>query len=82
MNRTSKRDFTMRIQLPADFFRRVVDDDDEVFYSAPRLVVHIDDDRFAKLGGIIEPTIGPRSFPLQVLIATRQQAPARAGEIA
>jgi len=82
MNRTSKRDFTMRRQLPADFFRRVVDDDDEVFYSALRLVVHISDDRFAKVGGIIEPTISSRSFPLQVFIANRQQAPARAGEMA
>ncbi len=82
MNKTSKRDFMMRRQLLAGFFRRVIDDEDEVFYLARRLVVHLDDDRFAKLGGIIEPTIGPRFFPLQVLIATRQQAPARAGEIA
>ena len=40
-------------QLPADFFSRIDDDGDEVFYSAPRLVVHIDDGGFAKVGGIV-----------------------------
>jgi hypothetical protein len=40
-------------QLPADFFRRIDDDDDEVFYSAPQLVVHIDDGGFAKVAGIV-----------------------------
>ena len=72
----------MRRQVPADFFRRVYDHDDEVFYSAPRLVVHLDDDRFATVGGFIEPTIGPRSFSSKVFIAARQQARARAGETA
>jgi len=78
---TSKQDFTMRRQLLADFLRRIDDDGDEVFYSAPRLVVHLDDDRFAKLGGIIEPTIGRRSFSPQVMIANRQQTRGRAGEM-
>lgn len=40
-------------QLRADFFRRIEDDDDEVFYSAPRRVVHLDDGAIAKTGGII-----------------------------
>ncbi len=40
-------------QLPADFFWRIDDDGDEVFYWAPRLVVHIDDGGFAKVGGIV-----------------------------
>ena len=39
-------------QLPANFFRRVDDDDDEVFYSVPRLVTHIDDGAIAKVGEI------------------------------
>ncbi|HEY9156882.1 hypothetical protein [Candidatus Binatus sp.] len=42
----------MSRQLPADFFKRIDDDDDEVFYSAGRLVVHIDDAAIAKVGGI------------------------------
>jgi|GEM_PF-6374874 len=40
-------------QLPADFFRRIDADDDEVFYSAPRRVVHLDDGAIAKAGGIV-----------------------------
>jgi len=39
-------------QLPPDLFRRVDDDDDEVFYSVPRLVTHIDDAAIAKVGEI------------------------------
>src|SRR5690242_21660319 len=42
----------MTKQLPADFFRRVDDSDDELFYSTPRIVVHIDDGAIAKVGDI------------------------------
>jgi len=42
----------MSKQFSADFFRRVDDSDDEVFYSTPRLVVHIDDGAIAKVGDI------------------------------
>ena len=69
----------MREQLPADFFRRAGDDDDEVFYSVPRLVVHLGDGAIAMAGGMIEPAIGSQSFSSQVFIATRQQARWRAG---
>ena len=40
-------------QLPTDFFKRIEDGDDEVFYSAPRRVVHLDDGAIAKAGGIV-----------------------------
>src|SRR5258708_12774675 len=42
----------MTKRLPADYFRRIDDSDDEVFYSTPRLVVHIDDVVIAKVGDI------------------------------
>ncbi|HXW85575.1 MAG TPA: methyltransferase domain-containing protein [Candidatus Binataceae bacterium] len=35
--------------FPADFFRRIDDSDDELFYSTPRLVVHIDDGAIVKV---------------------------------
>ena len=38
--------------LEPDFFRRVDDSDDELFYSTPRLVVHIDDGAISKVGAI------------------------------
>ena len=42
----------MTKQLPDDYFRRVDDSADELFYSTPRLVVHIDDGAIAKVGEI------------------------------
>jgi SAM-dependent methyltransferase len=38
--------------LPADFFRRLDEADDEVFYEQPRFVVHIDDHAIADIGEI------------------------------
>ena len=35
-----------------EFFRRMDDSDDELFYSSPRFVVHIDDGAIAKVGEI------------------------------
>ena len=49
----SKHDFSMRGHPHADFFSRADDHDDELFYSAPRLVVDLDDGAIAKIGGIV-----------------------------
>jgi hypothetical protein len=49
----SKHDFSMRGHSHADFFSRADDHDDELFYSALRLVVDIDDGAIAKIGGIV-----------------------------
>ncbi|MGB8413241.1 MAG: hypothetical protein WCE23_10495 [Candidatus Binatus sp.] len=49
----SKHDFTMRRHPHADFFTRADDRDDELFYSALRLVVDIDDGAIAKIGGMV-----------------------------
>jgi SAM-dependent methyltransferase len=38
--------------LQPDFFRRLDDSDDELFYRGPRLVVHIDDDAIRAVGEI------------------------------
>jgi SAM-dependent methyltransferase len=39
-------------QLQPEFFRRLDDSDDELFYLAPRFVVHIDDAAIRTVGGI------------------------------
>jgi SAM-dependent methyltransferase len=44
-----KRDFIMNKAMPAEFFLRIDDSDDEAFYSVPRLVVHIDDGAIRKV---------------------------------
>jgi hypothetical protein len=38
--------------LKPDFFRRLDESEDELFYQFPRMVVHIDDGAIAKVGEI------------------------------
>jgi len=40
----------MAENFPPEFFRRIDETDDELFYSQPRLVVHIDDGAIKKVG--------------------------------
>lgn len=40
--------------LPKSFFDRMDENDDALFYQAPRLVVHIDDEAIAEVGRIFE----------------------------
>ena len=63
-------------QLPADFFRRVDDDDDEVFYSVPRLVTHIDDGAIAKVGEIYAQLIPQGGAILDLMSSWRSHLPA------
>jgi SAM-dependent methyltransferase len=62
-------------QLPPDFFRRVDDDDDEVFYSAPRLVVHIDDGAIAKVGEIYSQLLPQGGAILDLMSSWRSHLP-------
>ncbi|HVA79589.1 MAG TPA: hypothetical protein VNF29_01560, partial [Candidatus Binataceae bacterium] len=58
--------------FPPEFFGRIDDSDDELFYRAPRLVVHIDDGAIAKAGQISSPparVIGPRTGKISALDA-------------
>lgn len=43
---------TMPNPFPPEFFGRIDDSDDELFYTTPRRVVHIDDGAIAKVGEI------------------------------
>ena len=66
----------MSKQLPADFFRRVDDSDDELFYSTPRLVVHIDDGAIAKVGEIYARILPQAGAILDLMSSWRSHLPA------
>ncbi len=66
----------MNKQLPAEFFRRVDDADDEVFYSTPRLVVHIDDGAIAKVGEIYARFLPQGGAILDLMSSWRSHLPA------
>ena len=66
----------MTKQLPADFFRRVDDSDDELFYSTPRLVVHIDDGAIAKVGEIYVRLLPQGGAILDLMSSWRSHLPA------
>jgi len=66
----------MTKQLPADFFRRVDDSDDELFYSTPRLVVHIDDGAIAKVGEIYARLLPQGGVILDLMSSWRSHLPA------
>jgi len=65
----------MTKQLPADFFRRVDDSDDELFYSTPRLVVHIDDGAIAKVGEIYARLLPQGGAILDLMSSWRSHLP-------
>lgn len=58
-----------------DFFRRI-DDDDELFYSTPRLVVHIDDGAIAKVGEIYAQRLPQGGALLDLMSSWRSHLPA------
>src|SRR6202166_179368 len=66
----------MSKQLPADFFRRVDDSDDEAFYSTPRLVVDIDDGAIAKVGEIYARLLPQAGAILDLMSSWRSHLPA------
>ena len=66
----------MTKQLPADYFGRVDDTDDELFYSTPRLVVHIDDGAIAKVGEIYALLLPQGGAILDLMSSWRSHLPA------
>lgn len=65
----------MTKQLPADFFRRIDASDDEVFYSTPRLVTHIDDGAIAKVGEIYARLLPQGGAILDLMSSWRSHLP-------
>src|SRR4029077_5576750 len=66
----------MTKQLPAELFRRVDDSEDELFYSTPRLVVHIDDGAIAKVGDIYARLLPQGGAILDLMSSWRSHVPA------
>ena len=66
----------MSTRFPADFFRRIDDDDDEVFYSTPRPVVHIDPGAIMKVGEIYARLLPQGGAILDLMSSWRSHLPA------
>ncbi len=62
--------------MPPDFFRRIDDSDDELFYSTPRLVVHIDDGGIAKVSDIYARLLPQGGAILDLMSSWRSHLPA------
>ncbi len=62
--------------MPEDFFRRIDETDDALFYSFPRFVVHIDDWAIAAIGRIFEQKLPPGGALLDLMSSWRSHLPA------
>ncbi|HUN56938.1 MAG TPA: methyltransferase domain-containing protein [Candidatus Binataceae bacterium] len=62
--------------LRPEFFRRVDESDDELFYQVPRLVTHIDDGAIAKVGKIYASILPIGSEILDLMASWRSHIPA------
>ena len=58
-----------------DFFRRVDESDDELFYETPRLVVHIDDGAIAAVGEIYSQMLPASPEVLDIMSSWRSHIP-------
>jgi SAM-dependent methyltransferase len=59
-----------------DFFHRIDESDDELFYQFPRMVVHIDDDAIATVGEIYARILPPGGEILDLMSSWRSHIPA------
>lgn len=62
--------------FPDEFFQRIDEDDDALFYAEPRFVVHIDDEAINTVGRIIEEAVAPESRILDLMSSWRTHLPA------
>jgi hypothetical protein len=62
--------------MPEEFFRRVDESDDPLFYSFPRLVVHIDDWAINTIGEIFEQRLPRNAVLLDLMSSWRSHLPA------
>ena len=63
--------------LPQEFFRRIDESDDELFYSQPRLVLHIDDGAMKKLGQIYARLLPQGGAILDLMSSWRSHVPGK-----
>ena len=62
--------------FPSEFFRRIDESDDELFYTQPRFVVHIDDGAIAKVGEIYARLLPQGGAILDLMSSWRSHLPA------
>jgi SAM-dependent methyltransferase len=62
--------------MPEDFFRRIDESDDALFYSFPRFVVHIDEWAIATIGEIFEQRLPRNGALLDLMSSWRSHLPA------
>ena len=62
--------------FPSQFFRRIDESDDELFYTQPRFVVHIDDGAIAKVGEIYARLLPQGGAILDLMSSWRSHLPA------
>ena len=67
----------MAENFPPKFFRRIDETDDELFYSQPRLVVHIDDGAMKKLGQIYARLLPQGGAILDLMSSWRSHVPGK-----
>ena len=61
--------------FPAEYFQREDETDDNLFYAAPRLVVHIDEGAIAAVGQVFRDSIPPDSVVLDLMSSWRSHWP-------
>jgi SAM-dependent methyltransferase len=61
--------------LPSDYFRRIDETDDELFYDSPRKVVHIDDGAIAAASRLYGELLPPDGIILDLMSAWRTHLP-------
>ena len=66
---------TTQTPYPPDAFQREDDSDDSIFYTMPRLVVHIDDGAIATVGRIFRDFIPENSVVLDLMSSWRSHWP-------
>ena len=68
---------------PPEFFRRIDESDDRLFYTEPRLVVHIDDHAIAAIGRYFSQTLPGDGVILDLMSSWRSHLPSdyRAGRV-
>jgi len=69
----------MPTAFPSEFFRRIDESDDELFYTQPRFVVHIDDGAIAKVGEIYARLLPQGGAILDLMSSWRSHLPAHVG---
>lgn len=65
----------MATEMPAEFFRRIDENDDHLFYSAPRFVVHIDEWAIKTVGEIFAQRLPRNGMLLDLMSSWRSHLP-------